>query len=81
MSRLQEESKLIDRPRPYLFLLLEKEIGSCAALCAGHYVSFIKSSEHRLLLDDKLVEVVNELYQTRNLQDGKGTCPANQAAD
>ena len=29
---------------------------------AGHYVSFIKSSEHWLLLDDELVDVVNESH-------------------
>ncbi|CAL5224372.1 g7047 [Coccomyxa viridis] len=28
----------------------------------GHYVSFIKSSEHWLLLDDELVDVVNESH-------------------
>ena len=32
------------------------------AVGAGHYVSFIKSSEHWLLLDDELVDVVNESH-------------------
>ena len=33
-----------------------------AAVCAGHYVSFIKSSERWLLLDDELVETVQESH-------------------
>ena len=30
--------------------------------CAGHYVSFIKSSERWLLLDDEVVETVQESH-------------------
>lgn len=43
-------------------LLIKLLTEGCAVLCAGHYVSFIKSSEHWLLLDDELVDVVNEFH-------------------
>ena len=51
----------LSRPRSGLSALSPRQADSIAA-CAGHYVSFIKSSERWLLLDDELVETVQESH-------------------